>query len=133
MTTKALEELNSLLTQVSTRAKILTYGGILDFLKDPAVTLLVVKDGVKIIGMGTVITFHKISEKCARIEHIVLDEKYRGQGLGEKLTLKLIESARAKKVKQIELTSSSSRLAANKLYQKLGFEIRDTNVFRLKL
>lgn len=133
VTTKAVEELNKLLQQVSKNPSPLTYAGLLDFIKDPAVTLLTMKDGGVIIGMGTLIAFHTINGKRGNLEHIIVDEAYRGQGLGEKLCKQLIEVAREQKLKQLELTSNADRVAARALYQKLGFEPRDTGVFKLKL
>ena len=133
VTTKALEELNVLIPQVSRNGKALTYAYLVEMLKDNNAMLFLVKDGGKIIGMGTLVFYHTINGKRGDFEHIVIDENYRGQGLGEKLCKKLIEVAKEQKLGQLSLTSNNDRVAAHKLYQKLGFEKRDTNVFRLKL
>ncbi|OGN28451.1 MAG: hypothetical protein A3A33_00540 [Candidatus Yanofskybacteria bacterium RIFCSPLOWO2_01_FULL_49_25] len=133
VTTKALEEINILVPQVSNSANALTYSDLLAIVKDNGVTLLTVKDGAKIIGFGTFAVYHSISGTRGRIDHTVIDESYRGQGLGEKLTRELIKIAREKKVKRVELTSRSSHVAANKLFQKIGFEKHETNMYRLNL
>ena len=133
VTTKAVEEMNFLLPQLSKNAKPLSYASLLDVIKDPATTLLVVKDGAKIVGMGTLLVFHNPVGKWASLQDIVIDEAYRGQGLGEKLSKHMIELARGHKVGGIELTSKPDRIVAHKLYEKLGFEKKETNVYRLRL
>ena len=69
----------------------------------------------------------------ARIEDVVVDERARGDGVGEALTREAMTLAREAGAKHLELTSHPSRAAANRLYRRLGFEQRDTNVFRLEL
>ena len=133
ITTKEVGELNILYSQVSSSGKMLTFDGLLKFIKNIDNKLIVAREGGKIIGMGSLIIFYKISEKNGKIEHVVVDEFMRGQGIGEKLCEKLIEIAKENRVIQIELTSRASRVAANKLYQKLGFEKKETNVYRMKL
>ncbi len=133
VTTKALAEINILIPQVSSSAQALSYAALLDIIKDNAITFVVARDGGTIIGFGTLAIYHSISSKRGRIDHMVIDEQYRGQGLGEKLMQKLIDIAKEHKVTRIELTSRPSREAANKLYQKMGFEIHETNFYQLKL
>jgi ribosomal protein S18 acetylase RimI-like enzyme len=65
------------------------------------------------------------------IEDVVVDKVARGKGLGKELIQFAIKYAKNKNVKTINLTSSPERVAANKLYQKLGFMLRETNVYRL--
>lgn len=95
--------------------------------------MLVVKDGSKIIGMATLYLMQKMSKLSAHVEDVVVDSTYRGQGLGEKLMREVIQIARAKNVSALFLTSRPARTAARALYQKVGFEIKDTSVFRMKL
>ena len=85
------------------------------------------------MGMGTLVIMHTVVGVRARIEDVVVDEIYRGKGIGEKISKELIALARKKKVRSIELSSRPSRTVANKLYQKLGFKKRDTNVYNLPL
>jgi ribosomal protein S18 acetylase RimI-like enzyme len=68
-----------------------------------------------------------------KIEDMIIDEKYRGQGLGRMLMEELIKIAKKKKAKKINLTSRSQRVEARKLYESLGFELIDTGVFKLDL
>lgn len=67
------------------------------------------------------------------IEDVVVDKAARGKGAGEALVKYAIEYAQNQGIQAINLTSSPDRVAANKLYQKLGFVQRDTNVYRLTM
>tara|TARA_R110002049_G_scaffold154626_1_gene319223 strand:+ start:9574 stop:9921 length:348 start_codon:yes stop_codon:yes gene_type:complete len=67
------------------------------------------------------------------IEDVVVDNAARGKGAGKELMQFGIEYAKNKNVKSINLTSSPERIEANKLYQKLGFIKRETNVYRLTI
>ena len=89
-------------------------------------------DGV-IVGLLTLATFRIPTGLQARIEDVVVDEAARGKGVGAALTHAAIERARSLGAKSIGLTSRPSREAANRLYQRMGFERRDTNVYRMKL
>lgn len=95
---------------------------------------LVIEHNKKIIGFGSLCTYlAPTSGYIGVIEDIIVDENFRGQKLGKKLMEKLIETGKKKGVKKINLTSNPSRIAARKLYLSLGFKLRDTGVFRLKL
>ena len=62
-----------------------------------------------------------------------MDESARGRGVGEALSQAALEEARRRGAKDVSLTSRPSREAANRLYQRLGFRPRDTNVYRYDL
>lgn len=95
-------------------------------------TILVAQIDDDIVGMTVLNIVIKIGKREARIDEVVVDESARGTGLGQKLMEAAIDWAWANQCNSIELTSRESREAANKLYQKLGFEIRETNVYQLK-
>jgi ribosomal protein S18 acetylase RimI-like enzyme len=95
--------------------------------------LIVVRDKGRIVGMGLLVSFVKTTGTRGQIEDVVIDEKYRGKGLGEKLVQRLIKEARRQKLSKVGLTSRPSRIAANKLYRKLGFTPKKTNVYSLLL
>ena len=86
-----------------------------------------------IVGMGAVVILCVPSGLKAWIEDVVVDEALRGQGIGEALTLALIGYARQAGVGSIHLTSNPARVAANRLYQKLGFQRHETNLYQLRL
>jgi ribosomal protein S18 acetylase RimI-like enzyme len=69
----------------------------------------------------------------ASIEDVVVSEEARGQGCGEALSRVALEAAAAAGARTVDLTSRPSREGANRLYQRLGFRPRDTNVYRYQL
>lgn len=95
--------------------------------------LVVAKDNAHIVGMGTLYIVGKIGKRVGYIEDVVVSSNYRGQGLGEKIMRALIVVARKNKLGTLFLTSHANRPAANNLYMKLGFEIVETNPYKLKL
>jgi len=64
------------------------------------------------------------------IEHVVVEQDARGHGVGTALTMATIDLAQQQGARSIDLTSRTSRVAANHLYQQLGFRLRDSNVYR---
>lgn len=96
-----------------------------------ACSLLIARDvDGTILGSMTLVTFPIPTGLRGWIEDVVVDEAARGKGVGELLNLRALEMAAAMGVKTVDLTSRPSRVAANKLYQKLGFVARETNVYR---
>jgi ribosomal protein S18 acetylase RimI-like enzyme len=96
-----------------------------------AATLLLARDSDgTLLGSMTLITFPIPTGWRGWIEDVVVDEAARGKGVGEALNLRALEIAREKGVKTVDLTSRPSRVAANKLYQKIGFVARETNIYR---
>jgi GNAT superfamily N-acetyltransferase len=102
---------------------------------DPAVTLLLAKDGDEVVGTTTVIVYTTPFWIKARLDEVVVDAKARGKGIGEALVRAAIEIARKHGVQVVELQSGrgSRREAAHRLYVKMGFKIRDTDVFRIEI
>ncbi|HEY2326453.1 MAG TPA: GNAT family N-acetyltransferase [Gaiellaceae bacterium] len=86
-------------------------------------------DAGAIVGSLTFVMYRKPTGLDALIEDVVVDAAARGQGVGEALVLEAQRIARESGVKDIWLTSRSERVAANRLYQRLGFERRETNVY----
>ena len=58
---------------------------------------------------------------------------YRGRGIGEALTRAALERARQEGARTVDLTSRPTREAANRLYQRVGFKLRQTNLYRYDL
>jgi len=86
-----------------------------------------------IVGMLTLAIFRIPTGIRAWVEDVVVDGASRGRGVGEALTQAAVAFAGARGALTVDLTSRASREAANRLYQRIGFELRDTNVYRLKL
>jgi ribosomal protein S18 acetylase RimI-like enzyme len=102
-----------------------------EIVASPASSVLLARDGDgRIVGTLTLIVFRIPTAVRAWIEDVVVDESTRGQGAGEALTNEAIRIATEAGAKTVELTSRPSREAANRLYQRLGFKARDTNVYR---
>ncbi len=86
-----------------------------------------------IVGTLTLVTFRIPTGVRAWIEDVVVDDSARGHGVGDLLNRFALDVARRKGAKTVDLTSRPSREAANRLYQRIGFEPRDTNVYRYSL
>ena len=84
----------------------------------------------EIVGSLTLVLFRIPTGLRAWIEDVVVDESARGKGVGHKLNEAAIDYARKAGAKTVELTSRPAREHANRLYQQLGFQARDTNVYR---
>lgn len=134
-TPEIMQTINNLLMQLNPDSKILSQEYAKDMIEGDSNRIFVARESVgnKIVGMLTLIIFCAPSAKKGQLEDVVVDENYRGKGIGEKLIIAAINQAREENVKRLDLTSNPKRVAANSLYQRLGFKIRDTNVYRMEL
>jgi len=98
-------------------------------LADPRAVQLVARDGGAIVGVLTLLVFELPTGLKARIEDVIVDERARGQGVGEALVAEAQRLAEEAGAIAIELTTARQREAANRLYARLGFERRETNVY----
>ena len=97
----------------------------------PACHLLLARDANgAIVGMLTLAVFRIPTGLRAWIEDVVVDDAARGQGVGAALTRAAIRVAEQRGARTVDLTSRPSREAANRLYRRLGFVQRETNVYR---
>jgi ribosomal protein S18 acetylase RimI-like enzyme len=124
-----------LVPQLSTSSPPPDAAALAAIVESPACDLLVarVEDGDvgdDIVGSLTLVTFPIPTGIRSWIEDVVVDESVRGRGVGEALNRFALDLARSKGAKTVDLTSRPSREAANRLYQRLGFQPRDTNVYR---
>ena len=87
----------------------------------------------KIAGALTLATFRIPTGVRAWIEDVVVDADARGHGVGEALNMAAIAEARSRGAITVELTSRPSREAANRLYQRIGFVQRETNIYRYSI
>lgn len=92
-----------------------------------------VEENGKLLGMGWIFPRQTMLRKQAVIEDMIVDESQRGKGLGEKILKNLIKWAKKQGVEVIELTTNPKRIAANSLYQKIGFKFHPTNHYLLDL
>jgi GNAT superfamily N-acetyltransferase len=94
--------------------------------------LFVAEEDEKIAGTITLVTYRTPSGMKAWIEDVVVDESQRGKGIGKKLVRFILDYAKETGIQKIDLTSNPHRIAANELYQKMGFVKRETNVYRFE-
>lgn len=130
---KTLAAINYLLPQLSSTAKSLSGRQFQEMVRDKNNFFMGVWDKEKMIGMGFIVFILTPVGLRARLEDMVVDEKYRGKGLGGTLIRRLIAEAKKRKARWIEFTSRKDRIATNRFYKKFGFKLRDTNIYRLSL
>ncbi len=105
-----------------------------EMVRSPATILLVARDGDNdIVGAMALVVFRIPTGVRAWIEDVVVDDECRGRGVGEILCREALNRASAAGARTVDLTSRPSREAANRLYRRLGFVRRDTNVYRWSL
>ena len=135
--TELTEELGEafarLVPQLSERASIPTQNELSAILQSPSTDVLVARDGERIVGTLTLAVFAIPTGVRAWIEDVVVDESARGRGAGEGLVREAIRLAAARGAHTVDLTSRSERVAANRLYERLGFRRRETNVYRYEV
>jgi GNAT superfamily N-acetyltransferase len=102
-------------------------------LADPATTLLVARQDMLIVATATVIVYTTPAWTKARIEDLVVDEGNRGHGVGKALVNACLNVARERGAGVVELQSARRREVANRLYPRLGFERRESNLYRMML
>ena len=95
--------------------------------------LFVARDDGEIVGSLSLVLFRIPTGLRAWIEDVVVDGAARGKGVGEALNRAAIERASKAGAKTVDLTSRPSRESANRLYQRLGFQLRTSNVYRFEL
>lgn len=134
------EAMGRLLPQLSRSAAPMSEADVERFLSQSSVHLFVFRAETAdaegnnpILGMLSLATFEIPTGVRAWVEDVVVDEAARGQGAGLALVEAAIEHAKTVGARTVDLTSRPSREAANRLYQRAGFQLRETNVYRVTL
>jgi len=125
-----------LMPQLSSSNPAPTRAQLTEMVTSPAITLLVAREPDAegaIVGSLTLAMFRIPTGRRAWIEDVVVDSAQRGKGVGEALTREALRVAQEAGAATVDLTSRPSREAANRLYQRIGFEKRETNVYRYSL
>ncbi|MDY3678609.1 MAG: GNAT family N-acetyltransferase [Actinomyces urogenitalis] len=132
-----VEAMERLIPQLSRSAAPLTPEQCEEFIAQEGVYLFVFRpakraeDGTHpILGMLTLATFSIPTGLRAWVEDVVVDSQARGQGAGRALVEAAVAHAGELGARTVDLTSRPSREAANRLYRRAGFELRETNVYR---
>jgi ribosomal protein S18 acetylase RimI-like enzyme len=123
-----------LVPQLSRTAPPPTAEEIRAIIESPATWLLVATDDEtgEIVGTLTLCVFRIPTGVRAWIEDVITDDAARGRGVGEALSRFAVDRAAELGAVSVDLTSRPSREAANRLYQRIGFKPRETNVYRYK-
>jgi len=100
-------------------------------LNDANVHVYVIRDEGHIVATGTLCIKHALEFTIADVESVVVSSKCRGRGYGKELMTAMIDAAKKLNVHHIQLTSNSARVAANRLYQEIGFERYETNCYKM--
>ena len=132
-TQEVIDAFARLLPQLSSSATALTRETLTEIIAAPHNTVLLARDpsaGGQIVGTLTLVIFRIPTALRAWIEDVVVDSSARGRGVGEALTLAAVKLAKERGARTVDLTSRRSRQAAHRLYEKAGFHVRDTSVYR---
>ncbi|MGH9055748.1 MAG: GNAT family N-acetyltransferase [Acidimicrobiales bacterium] len=134
-TEELVESIRYLLPFLSPSAPAPTASEVAEITSSPATTVFVARDGKNgpIVGTLTLAMFRIPSGLRAWIEDVIVAETSRGQGCGEALTKAALDCARSAGARTVDLTSRPAREAANRLYQRMGFSLRDSNVYRYEV
>ena len=130
VTGEVVEAFGRLLPQLSRSAPPLGQAELDTIVQCPANTLLVARSAGAITGTLTLVMFPLPTGMRAWIEDVVVDESARGQGTGEALTHEALRIAREAGARTVDLTSRPARAAAGRLYERLGFKLRDSRLYR---
>ena len=122
-----------LIPQLSSSSRPITSAELAEIVDAEHTVLLAARSGTEIVGLLTLVVFRIPTAVRAWIEDVVVDESARGSGVGEALSRAALAEAARRGAKTVELTSRPSREAANRLYQRIGFVRRDTNVYRYEV
>lgn len=130
VTDELVTTLATLVPQLSSSAAPITRDVLNAVVADPAVTLFVARHNDEIVGTLSLAIFQIPTGVRAWIEDVVVDSDARGLGVGLALTQAAVDHASRHGARSVDLTSRASRTAAHRLYEKAGFTIRETNVYR---
>ena len=122
-----------LLGQLTSRSITFTEDDYRRLIATPHSPLFLLTDGDVVVGMLTVGIYLSPTGSKAWIEDVVVDAACRGRGLGRQLVAHAIDYCKQQGIDTLYLTSNPRRIAANALYQSLGFERKETNLYRMKL
>ena len=131
LTPAIVEAVDKLVPQLSRSNPPPTEQELGEVVASPATELFIaLADDGTIVGMSTLAVFRIPTGLRAWIEDVVVDEAATGGGIGTALTQAMLHHATERGCVTVDLTSRPSREVANRLYQRLGFDLRETNVYR---
>jgi ribosomal protein S18 acetylase RimI-like enzyme len=135
VTDELVEAFERLVPQLSSSSPAPTRERLAEIVSSAACSLFVARDSSSgdIVGTLTLVVFRIPTGVRAWIEDVVVDVEARGRGAGEALSRAALARAAELGARTVDLTSRPFREAANRLYRRLGFVQRETNVYRYRL
>jgi ribosomal protein S18 acetylase RimI-like enzyme len=130
VTDDVVKAFERLLPQLSRSAPALDVAALRELVAWPGNRMLIARVDGEIAGTLTLVTFPIPTGLRAWIEDVVVDSAARGRGVGAALTREAVRLAEMDGARTVDLTSRPSREAANRLYERLGFQLRDSKVYR---
>ena len=133
VTDELIDAMNRLIPQLSSSNPPPSPAELKAMVDSDSTVLLLARDHTGVLGSLTLAIFRIPTGLRAWIEDVVVDDEARGKGVGRLLSEVALEHARAAGATTVDPTSRPSRDAANRLYRRLGFVERQTNVYRYQL
>jgi len=131
VTEELMAALERLVPQLSRTSPVPSRAEVAEIVASPATLLLLARTGDgAVVGSLTLVLFRIPTGVRAWVEDVVVDESARGRGIGEALGRDALRRAVHAGARTVDLTSRPTRQAANRMYRRLGFEARETNVYR---
>ena len=132
VTAQQIADLKGLMKEFSERVTM-TEEALLNVLKDDNSHLFALMAEGVVVGCATLCVFHSPMGRKASVEDVVVSSICRGRHWGRTLMERMLEEAQKLAPIEVQLTSKPERVAANALYQSLGFQRKETNCYRLAL
>ncbi|MEE1613012.1 GNAT family N-acetyltransferase [Microvirga sp. CF3016] len=132
VTPELVEGVNRLLPQLTSSPKTLSWRDLEAIVASSSSLIILARCDQEPAGMLTLGWFSAPTGPRAFIDDVVIDERYRGRGIGEALVRSALDHARRLGANTVDLTSRPAREAANRLYRRIGFEQRETNSYRYR-
>lgn len=131
LTPSITQQIRSLFNELNSEINQLNIDKVL--VPENTIVFAVCREGDVLIGMAAMATYKVISGHKGMIEDVVVSTDHRGKGIGRKLMVKLLEEGKKQQLNEILLFSGHHRLPAITLYKSLGFQLKDSGLYRLKI
>lgn len=131
--TEYIDGINNLLGQLTSSPKEMNEALLQAIVESDRTHLFLAYIGNQMVGMATLAAYVIPTGTKAWVEDVVVDNNFRGKHIGKKLVNHVVEYTKKYNPCSLMLTSRPMRVAANKLYQSVGFEKRETNVYKIQV
>lgn len=128
-----IKAMHSLIRQLSEHANLPDIDSLNEIINSASTQLLMLREDDNWVGSISLVIYQIPTGRHARIEDVIVDSGYRGRGFGRVLMEEAVRRARKAGAASLSFTSRPTREVANKLYQGMGFNLHDTNVYKMNL